>query len=268
MRLDDDRIPFNTPPLHCRCRSMLISLTIYDYPDGLLTSHEFEEVSSGEQRPEDIEEVKKIIENGTNENLTTGVMDDFNKIEGTHSYDEDLTAVNPNYSTGKPEWRNNCQRCAPTYEARRRGYDVEALPIKISQKADSLSYNNINTGWPSVFENAQLISCASNTGKNTAEKVKTLMKSFGDGSRAIVRIGWETGNGHIFIAEQKGNKTIFLDPQNNKINVEEYFEKANESGTLLLRIDDKKFTNKIRLCCKNREVNENGFNITRSNKNS
>jgi len=62
MRLDDDRIPFNTPPLHCRCRSMLISLTVYDNPDGLLTSHEFEEVSAGEQRPEDIEEVRNILE--------------------------------------------------------------------------------------------------------------------------------------------------------------------------------------------------------------
>ena len=63
MRLDDPRIPENTPPLHCRCRSLLISLTIYDYPDGLLTSHEFDDgISAGEQRPEDIEEVRKIVE--------------------------------------------------------------------------------------------------------------------------------------------------------------------------------------------------------------
>ena len=63
MRLDDPRIPENTPPLHVRCRSMLLALTIYDYPDGLLTSHEFDEgISPGEQRPEDIEEVQKIVE--------------------------------------------------------------------------------------------------------------------------------------------------------------------------------------------------------------
>ena len=64
MRLDDPRIPENTPPLHVRCRSMLLALTIYDYPDGLLTSHEFDDgISPGEQRPEDIEEVQKIVEN-------------------------------------------------------------------------------------------------------------------------------------------------------------------------------------------------------------
>ena len=63
MRLDDPRIPENTPPLHVRCRSMLLALTIYDYPDGLLTSHEFDDgISPGEQRPEDIEEVKKVLE--------------------------------------------------------------------------------------------------------------------------------------------------------------------------------------------------------------
>ena len=61
MRLDDPRLPENTPPLHVNCRSLLISATVYDYPDGLLTSHEFEEISPAQQRPEDIEEVAKIL---------------------------------------------------------------------------------------------------------------------------------------------------------------------------------------------------------------
>ena len=62
MRLDDPRLPENTPPLHVRCRSLLISLTVYDYPDGVLTSHEFDESPAGTQRPEDIAEVVKILE--------------------------------------------------------------------------------------------------------------------------------------------------------------------------------------------------------------
>lgn len=62
MRLDDPRLPENTPPLHCNCRSLLISLTIYDYPDGVLTSHEFDEVPAGIQRPEDIETVRALLE--------------------------------------------------------------------------------------------------------------------------------------------------------------------------------------------------------------
>jgi SPP1 gp7 family putative phage head morphogenesis protein len=61
MRLDDPRLAENTPPLHINCRSMLLSLTVYDYPDGVLTSHEFDEVHAGSQRPEDVEEVRKIL---------------------------------------------------------------------------------------------------------------------------------------------------------------------------------------------------------------
>lgn len=61
MRLDDPRVAENTPPLHVRCRSMLLSLTVYDYPDGVLTSHEFDEVPSGIQRENDIEEVRSLL---------------------------------------------------------------------------------------------------------------------------------------------------------------------------------------------------------------
>ena len=62
MRLDDPRLPENTPPLHVNCRSLLLSLTVYDFPDGVLTSHEFDEVPSGMQRPEDIAEIAQILE--------------------------------------------------------------------------------------------------------------------------------------------------------------------------------------------------------------
>ncbi len=61
MRLDDPRLPENTPPIHPRCRSILMACTVYEYPDGLLTSHEFEEVPAGTQRSEDIVEVVKIL---------------------------------------------------------------------------------------------------------------------------------------------------------------------------------------------------------------
>lgn len=61
MRLDDPRLPENTPPMHPRCRSLLLSLTVYDYPDGLLTSHEFDEVPAGMQRVDDIAEVTRIL---------------------------------------------------------------------------------------------------------------------------------------------------------------------------------------------------------------
>ena len=61
MAKDDPRLAENTPPQHVNCRSVLLSLMIYDYPDGLLTSHEFDEVPASMQRPEDVEAVQELL---------------------------------------------------------------------------------------------------------------------------------------------------------------------------------------------------------------
>ena len=61
MRLDDPRLPENTPPCHVQCRSMLLPLTVYDYPDGLLTSHEFDEAPISQQRPDDMTTLQEIL---------------------------------------------------------------------------------------------------------------------------------------------------------------------------------------------------------------
>ncbi|MBQ7593244.1 MAG: minor capsid protein [Synergistaceae bacterium] len=62
MRLDDPRLPENTPPQHVNCRSLLLPLTVYDYPDGLLTSHEFDEAPISKQRPDDISTVRELLQ--------------------------------------------------------------------------------------------------------------------------------------------------------------------------------------------------------------
>lgn len=79
MRLDDPRLAENTPPLHVNCRSMLLSLTIYDYPDGLLTSHEFDNVMPGIQRAEDVEEARKILQSSTDK--TSFMRAKFNELQ-------------------------------------------------------------------------------------------------------------------------------------------------------------------------------------------
>lgn len=61
MRLDDPRLPFNTPPMHISCRSVLLPCTVFEHPDGLLTSHEFDDAPDGIQRPEDIALVAEVL---------------------------------------------------------------------------------------------------------------------------------------------------------------------------------------------------------------
>lgn len=52
------------------------------------------------------------------------------------SIKEALRLTNPNYDPGDPYYSNNCQKCIWAYEALRRGYDVEAKPIKPGENCD------------------------------------------------------------------------------------------------------------------------------------
>ena len=63
MRLDDPRLPENAPPRHVNCRSMLLPVSTWDAPDGLLTSHEFDDggLPPSMQRPEDVEVVRAVL---------------------------------------------------------------------------------------------------------------------------------------------------------------------------------------------------------------
>lgn len=188
------------------------------------------------------------------DNIATS-MSRYAKIPGAHSMKEDLKATNPNYAPDDPmsPWDNNCQRCVSAYEARRRGYDVEAQPVP--NGADTLPIMNHPNGWPSVYKGAKLIDCSANTGALAAIKVNDQMKAWGDGARAIVRIRWNKTadvGGHVFIAEMENGKINFVDPQNGSADASSYFSMTSGKGLYCMRIDNLDFTDKIHLCCKNK----------------
>lgn len=172
----------------------------------------------------------------------------FKAIKGEHTREDDMKATNPKFSTNNKKYTHNCQRCVSAYEARRRGFDVTAKP-RILDGSDTLPYMTNPRGWPTVYKNFNLISCSSNTGLNTGKKVIKQMEQWGDGARAIVRVQWKDGGGHVFIAEQVNGKTIFIDPQSNNPNVEFYFEYAKKDKTFVMRIDNLEFTDLIKECC-------------------
>ena len=100
MRMDDPRLAYNTPPLHVNCRSLLLAATVYDHPDGLLNSHEFDEVEGGKQRDEDVAAVKKVLDAvpvaepapkpkpaPVDENLVRGVpRDEIDRLRGDRGH--------------------------------------------------------------------------------------------------------------------------------------------------------------------------------------
>ena len=134
----------------------------------------------------------------------------------------------------------NCQRCVPTYEMDRRGYDVTSLPCE--SDADYLSYHPYD-----VWENPDI----KTTSGSGLEDIQNSMKEFGDGSRAQVCVNWDgTDGGHTFVAEQIDGKTHFYDPQTGDMDVSGYFDRVAPGETTFCRIDNLQPSSRILDCCK------------------
>lgn len=161
----------------------------------------------------------------------------YSKIIGEHSIEIDLSKVNPNFDTHDPKWYRNCQRCVPTYEMRRRGFNVEAKP--------KLQSDIIAKKPQIVFQDAEIRQFT----RNAEETVRKAMQEWGDGARCQICVYWDTQGGHTFIAEQRNGKTVFLDPQTNDINVEKYFKEIKVTRSYFYRIDNLEVTDYIKDCC-------------------
>lgn len=198
--------------------------------------------------------IKKPLQNGSAgdtivEKLGIAILDEAARLE-KHDIEDCYNTTNPNYSSGR-EYQQNCQRCVSAYEARRRGYDVHAAK-RIFDGSDNLPYMARATGWPAVYADgaAGLESLDGKSGSAIKKSIETKMKAYGDGARAIVRVQWQGGGGHVFIAEQVGDATQFIDPQSGTRDCSAYFGKGmiKPAYTRLLRIDNRKFTDLIEKC--------------------
>lgn len=136
--------------------------------------------------------------------------------------------TNPHYDRNYDAYSSNCQRCVLTYEARRRGYDVTALP---TYSGDLLPYSG---DYLKSLSNPKTI----NVGKSK-RKVESQMRSYGNNSRAIIHVA-KGRDGHVFIAENSGGKIYYVDPQTNK----RYNRLSlnSVSSAAITRIDNQKFT--------------------------
>ena len=156
--------------------------------------------------------------------------------------------TNPGYATGETAYKENCQKCVPTYELRRRGIDVQALPFDSDSNAvshnlgqqrlwqtDKMDYN-----WHEVKMvngNPKTIT------KPKMEAVKAL-RSFPKGAR--VQMNYSHGRrriGHTIMVEMvsKSKKyphgMMFVDPQNNTISGG--INLKDKSRISLIRLDNK-----------------------------
>ena len=145
---------------------------------------------------------------------------------------EAAKGTNPHFNQNFDAYSSNCQRCVLTYEARRRGYDVTALP---TYSGDMLPYGR---DYLMGLSNPKTV----NTDKSVS-KIRKEMQSYGDGARAIIHVSNSRG-GHVFIAENKSGKIIYIDPQINGRYTKLDLKKVSSSA--ITRIDNQDFTDYAR----------------------
>ena len=147
-----------------------------------------------------------------------------------------------------------------TYEARRRGLDVSAVASLDSSEEIAISFNidgSINPlGWLACFKDAKPIKFNSKTPEAIQTEILDKMLEFGDGARAIIRGTYLGKNyGHVFSAEQIKDGTMFIDSQNNSIdlNLLDFLKAFDGSSVCLIRVDNLELTQLVKMCMKDKK---------------
>lgn len=127
---------------------------------------------------------------------------------------------NPHYEESR-DYRINCQSCVVAYEARRRGYDVEAIgrdkknptQEKLSTNAESAWIDPATGKAPTLLKNDPKIRTAKQAQKWLEENVE-------EGGRYEFSHGWKGTNGrngHIVTVDRDSSGSLrVFDPQNGK----------------------------------------------------
>ncbi|MDM8212793.1 toxin glutamine deamidase domain-containing protein [Enterococcus hirae] len=169
------------------------------------------------------------------ESLPSGTKERKEALELTNGYVSQINKLIREYDkyrekTVKP-YTVNCQRCAPTYELRRRGYDVTALP-NLGGKYKQV-YQIPKEMWRDTDGNVsrgEMLSARSNH-----VVTKELMKRMKPGERGTLDWSWSRQNsGHIINVERTEGGLLIIDAQTGK-----------QAGTFEEYMGSNKFKTKI-----------------------
>lgn len=168
------------------------------------------------------------------------------------SLESALSGSNPHYNPEFAAYSMNCQRAVVAYELRRRGYDVTALhtyqgdtlPRAVTIKGEAV----LTSRWMGAFHGAKTDVVGARTRKKAEENLVNKMKSYGEGSRAIVRVQWNNKKGgHVFNAEYKNGKMLYRDAQTGEhVNIQHYLSMARPQSVGLIRTDNLKLSYRVR----------------------
>ena len=151
----------------------------------------------------------------------------------------DMAACNRQYSKGGV-YKNNCISCALAYDLRRRGYDVEAMPIDTTSAVNGSLPVQLGFYKGEKLEIFEVPSDDEAAMKRFSDRIL----KYGDGSRGLLRIRWKNGDGHAAIWEVSGDTVVIRDPQNNTVvDLSDYLRRAKTF--YYFRTDNLKLTDKV-----------------------
>lgn len=170
----------------------------------------------------------------------------LNRKRNIASPDVDMAVCNPKYSKGGV-YKNNCISCALAYDLRRRGYDVESMPI------DTTGANNGSLPVQLGFykgEKLETFEVPKDPDAAMKQFINQILK-YGDGSRGMLRIRWKNGDGHAAVWEVDGSSVVIRDPQSNMlVDLSDYIRRAKTF--YYFRTDNLDPTEKVTRFVKNR----------------
>lgn len=178
----------------------------------------------------------------------TGYADDkFDRKVIVSSRDEDLKAVNPNYSRGKESgYQTNCQRCCPTYLLRRQGYDVIANPDNFGhdKNIEFILHYNHRVKYVKADGTYPVVHFTRGSKTHGKTEIEQFMSDLPDGALCEVSCAWNPkkvqGGAHVFLAQKDGDFVKYMDPQTGEEDVSRYFDLMMKDRTDFIRIDDTK----------------------------
>lgn len=140
--------------------------------------------------------------------------------------------VNPNFEKDY-DCKRNCQSCVVTYEARLRGFDVQARP-KTSVTAYDLSHDT-NMAWiDPITKETPISDVLDIVNISDSDFYDWIYENMEEDGRYTFRFNWKGGgtSGHIISAQRTKDGFMLYDPQNGKIiteriSIEAYLSRIN-----------------------------------------
>lgn len=163
-----------------------------------------------------------------------------------------MLGANPNYSGDYREFSENCQRVVVAYEARRRGYDVQAQATYPGDNLNRIAYidnkNGVARGrWMGAFRDANPVNVSAGSEKGVLNNIDSQMKNFGEGSRGVVQIFYKGGGGHVFNVERKNGKTQYIEAQTGRVkNFADTLKHVKTGNVALVRTDNLKLSDRAK----------------------